>query len=271
MSFLLSKALPLVVLPLGVVLCALLVAAVTRRRSIVVAAAVLLWTASMPLTGRAAWSMVEGDWTRPTVESLGSADAIVVLSGSRTLARSSSGPSVSEWDDADRFFGGLEAFDAGVAPRLVFTGGFAPWDPAAPLEGTVLRDWAMRFGVPADAIVTTGPVTNTAEEAAAVATLLGVDARPGQTPESPGPRMAPERRPSIVLVTSAFHVPRAMALFERSGFDVVPFPVDRQESAGRTFALIDLLPSAEGLVSTSRALREILGRIVYGVPIVPAW
>lgn len=256
MSFLLSKALPLFVLPLGVAILALLVAAVVRWRWVPIAIAAFLWTASMPVTGRAAWSVVEGEWQRADVDALAPVDAIVVLSGGRTLARSTSGATVSEWDDADRFFGGLEVFRAGVAPSMVFTGGFTPWDPSAPLEGDVLRSWAVRFGVPEEATSSTGPVTNTAEEASAVAALLDVEARGGV---------------SIVLVTSAFHLPRAVALFEREGFTVTPYPVDRQESAGRMLAPIDLLPSAEGLLATSRALREVIGRLVYGVPIRPRW
>jgi hypothetical protein len=52
------------------------------------------------------------------------ADAIVVLSEGRVVVPGKA--AVSEWSDADRFFGGVELFRAGKSPLLVFTGGAAP-------------------------------------------------------------------------------------------------------------------------------------------------
>src|ERR1019366_6437057 len=79
---------------------------------------------------------------------------------------------VSEWTDGDRFFGGVELFKAGKSPLLVFTGGAAPWDPNAALEGDVLAGYARAMGVPGGQIVKTPRVMTTAEEAGAVAALL---------------------------------------------------------------------------------------------------
>jgi len=107
-----------------------------------------------------------------------------------------SGPSsfVREWGDAvDRLEGGLALMRAKRAPRLIFTGGRVPWDVLPTTEGDWLMEQACNRGLPAAAISITPPVQNTAEEAQAVAAML--DGAPST---------------HILLVTSAFHMPRAL-------------------------------------------------------------
>jgi uncharacterized SAM-binding protein YcdF (DUF218 family) len=240
----LSALLPPFVLPLGLALIVAALGLALRRRSLVAAALAGLWLASTPPVAHALARAVEGEQERTLAADAPAADAIVVLSGRRVLAPGTAG--VSEWDDADRFFGGLELFDAGKAPLLVFTGGWSPRSPESPPEGEVLAVWAARWGVPPEAIIVTDRVTNTAEEAAAVAALL-----------------APRGARSVLLVTSAFHVPRARALFERAGLVVHPFPVDFQVGVGRRWSVTDALPAARALWLSEQSLREMLGRVAY--------
>jgi uncharacterized SAM-binding protein YcdF (DUF218 family) len=155
----------------------------------------------------------------------------------------------------------LDLFNAGKAPLLVFTGGWVPWDPRAVPEGELLAGYAKTLRVPADRIVTTVRVTNTAEEALAVATLLR-ERRPA--PANVG------TVPSVLLVTSAFHMPRARFLFEREGLTVVPFPVGFQGSGGGGGIVMNVLPTAAALRQTELAWREMYGRLFYRVAGVPS-
>jgi len=68
-----------------------------------------------------------------------------------------------------------------------------------------------------------------------------------------------------LLVTSAFHMPRARRLFEHAGLGVTPFPVDFRLSAGGSLSVMDFLPGAEALGQTQAALRELYGRLFYRV------
>jgi uncharacterized SAM-binding protein YcdF (DUF218 family) len=61
----------------------------------------------------------------------------------------------------------------------------------------------------------------------------------------------------IALVTHAWHLPRAIGHFERAGFEVLPAPMGFLEPQGR--ALLEWLPSGEGLNESRRILREWLG------------
>lgn len=244
--FLISKLLPLLVLPLGLSFALLLLGLLRRRRWPVITALSVLWVFSTPLTAQALWRWLEWPWQPLRPASLPRADVIVVLGGGRQAAPGSLRR--SEWIDADRFFGGLDLLRSGRAPRLLFTGGRLSFQAGVPSEGETLRQQAIALGVPAARVATTSLVSNTAEEAAAVAALLPAGSR-------------------ILLVTSAFHMQRARRLFEAQGLGVIPYPVDFQSWgvwAGSPLAdPLQWFPSSMGLESSSRALREALGRTLY--------
>ena len=117
-------------------------------------------------------------------------------------------------------------------------------------EGDVLPESAIALGIAPESVVSTSKVRNTAEEAIAVAEMLPTGS-------------------SVLLVTSAFHMPRAQKLFQRQGLSVLPFPVDFQASgawAGNFWRNpLNFVPTADGLQRSSRAIREVIGRTVYGV------
>ena len=260
--FLLSKLLPLLLLPLGLALLLLLWAALRGGRAPLWAALALLWLFATPLMAEGLWRLLEWPHQRfPAAQLLtgpgcgrpvgrpliAAACTVVVLGGGRHAAPGAD--RISEWQDADRFFGGLEAYRQlqarGLPVRLLFTGGWWPTQPQLPPEGETLRRWALALGVPPADLLSTVRVRNTAEEARAVAALL-------------------PRGSSVVLVTSAFHMARAQRLFERSGLRVLPFPVDFQARGAWAGSLLadplQLIPSADGLARSSSALRELMGR-----------
>jgi uncharacterized SAM-binding protein YcdF (DUF218 family) len=73
---------------------------------------------------------------------------------------------------------------------------------------------------------------------------------------------APKPGERWLLVTSAYHVPRAMGMFRAAGFTVEPYPVDWRtrgvEDAWRPFPSL-----AEGLRRTDTAVREWAGLVIY--------
>lgn len=243
------KILPIFLLPTGITLILLLVGLIFKRRWLIGAAFILLYLSSTPFVSHYAMRMAERWAIRMPVADMPRADAIVVLSGGRVIAPGV--PKVSEWRDANRFFGGVELFKAGKAPLLIFTGGWSPWEAKAKLEGDILAEYAQDFSVPATQIITTKKVVNTEEEAQVVAALLKPYLK--------------NKKPHILLVTSAFHMPRAQFLFEREGLDVVAFPVDFKVSAGESLNVLDFLPSAAALQQTEIAWRELYGRLFYAV------
>ncbi len=67
----------------------------------------------------------------------------------------------------------------------------------------------------------------------------------------------------ILLVSSAYHMPRAQLLFEAAGFEVVPAPT--YFVSQQPFRFHQLIPSARALSDSTQALHEWLGLLYYRV------
>lgn len=74
-----------------------------------------------------------------------------------------------------------------------------------------------------------------------------------------------DRAPRIMLVTSAWHMPRSVMLFERAGFEVVPKPTDYEMhyAAESELRVNDFFPSADAAMRNSYALKEWVARFGY--------
>ena len=203
----------------------------------------VLYILSTPIFSNNFFKLVEGSEYRKNISAIDSGDAIVVLSG--MLAINEIGDSTYvEWGDPDRFIGGMALFKAGKAQKLVFTGGKMPWNKTKKTEGEVLKDYAISNGIATEKIFITKDVENTADEAVAVRELI-----------------SPSKR--IILVTSAFHMYRAKRLFEKEGFEVIPYKVDYKAAENLKVTVMDFLPSAGNLGMTETGVREIIGRLFY--------
>jgi uncharacterized SAM-binding protein YcdF (DUF218 family) len=240
----LHKLLPLIVSPLGLVVFFLLMSVLVRRRGPAVAGLLVLLVSALPLTADRLWTALEAEYPYRPIESVGNADAVVVLSGMLGGIETSDGV-VPQWGEAtDRFFAGIDLLTAEKAPLIIFTRGQYPWDSLPP-EGEQLASRAIAMGIRENQILLTGTVTNTADEAAEVKTLM----------EFGGMRR-------VILVTSSFHMPRAVMLFARKGIETVPYPTDFRAD-GASVDWMDWVPSAGGLNQTSDAVRELIGRLYY--------
>ena len=198
------------------------------------------------------WRLVESPWQRISSEKALVSDAIVVLSGSRHAAPGDE--KIVEWLDPDRFFAGIDLFKKGKAPIIIFTNGKSPFQKNMQGEGEYYQKEAEKLGIPITSIRNSGTAFNTYQEATQIKKLLNSnnDLKVKQ---------------NILLVTSAFHMKRAKKVFEQKGFIVSPFPVDfksRGKWTGSTLFDPTLwVPNADYLASSSAALREIIGRIIY--------
>ena len=241
----LHKLLPLIVSPLGLVVFFLLISVLVRRRGPAVVGLLVLLVSALPLTADRLWEALEADYPYRPIESVENANAVVVLSGMLGGIETDEGV-VTQWGDADRFMAGVDLVKAGKAPLIIFTRGQWPWLNLPP-EGEVLAKRALMMGVSSSQILLTGVVTNTADEADEVRSLMDLAGLE-----------------TVILVTSSFHMPRAKMLFDRAGVASVPYPTDFKSSGGRS-DWMSYIPSADGLNDTSKAVREMIGRLYYRV------
>ena len=241
----LHKILPTFILPIMLVIMVILIGLIKNKKKLIYIAIGVLYILSTPIFSNNFFKLVEGSEYRKPISAIDSADAIVVLSGMLEINEVGDSTYI-EWGDPDRFFGGMALFKADKAQKLVFTGGKMPWDKAKKTEGEVLKEYAISNGIPSEKIFVTKDVENTADEAVAVIELI-----------------SPSKR--IILVTSAYHMYRAKRLFEKQGFEVIPFKVDYKSDRNKEVTILDFFPSAENLKITETGIREIVGRLFYFV------
>jgi len=253
----LSKLLPLFVYPLGFSCLLIILALILRQRPawprlVLIIALLTLWIGGNRWFAEGLALSIEGQYQTPTP--IPEEEVLVVLGGGtnpaelprQTIEMNSAG---------DRVLYAAHLYRQGKARYLLVSGGRLAWDtrPSSPAsEMASLLEW---LGVPKEAIWVQDKSQNTAEDALYSAQILkqkGIN--------------------RILLVTSAWHMPRSVRLFAAQGLDVIPLPTDynvtqagweRSWKGGWREITLNLFPSVDNLGLTTRMLKEYLGLFVY--------
>ncbi len=234
-----------IIVALAVVILALLM---NRRRF-------ALWVGSITLALLVALTILPlGDLllqpieqTYPAEPALDQVDGIIVLGGGEDARASAFWGQMQLNEGGERFTAALALARRFPEARILFTGGSGALRDLAGAE-TSEADMAGRFfrdhGVPPERLLLEGQSRNTAENARLSLALA-----------------APAPNETWVLVTSAFHMPRAMRSFETAGWTgLVPWPVDYRTSAFKDGMGWNLTRNLQVL---NNAIREQVGQIAY--------
>ncbi len=172
-------------------------------------------------------------------------DAVVVLSGFVDADASRATGEAELTDGAERLLRGFELYRTGKARNVLLSGGLVFPRPGDVSEADRLAAKLAQWGVPPDRIAVERSSRNTRENAIESAKLASAR----------GWR-------SLLLVTSAYHAPRALGCFRAVGLEPDVLPVDRRagDGRGRLWA-----PRAAALLKSTEAIRELAGRAVYRV------
>ncbi|MBK1702336.1 YdcF family protein [Thiococcus pfennigii] len=234
-------------LSLALALMALLLLGLGRRRLGGTALAVAigwLWLWSLPAVSDAVRLSLEGRFANQAVSAVPAADVVVVLGGGvygapRDWPYPNLGPA------ADRVWQAARAWHAGKARWLIISGGGMPWQGDRRPEAEAMRGLLTALGVPEEVQLSEDRSRNTRENALYSAELIRAQGF--------------ER---VLLVTSALHMPRALATFRAVGIDAIPLPADFEVMPEPSHPL-RWMPDAQALVDSTRALKEYLGLWVY--------
>lgn len=176
-------------------------------------------------------------------------DSIVVLGGGvmgkGTLRQRVEPSSLS----LRRTFCGVELFSQGLAPRLLLVGGDGSIFKEGPIESVTMQRLAIQLGVPEGAIVVEGRSRNTYENAVNTKRLLG--------------------SASVLVVTSALHLPRALALFKNQGIEATGYPCGyysrNRPSDDWDIHPFAVMPTVDALATNTRSFNELIGIAIYWV------
>ncbi|PSB07837.1 hypothetical protein C7B76_27400 [filamentous cyanobacterium CCP2] len=253
MFLFLSKLLPLFIYPLGFASLMLIGALLTlwkrpRLSAIFVALALvaILLPGNTWLSNRLVKSL---EWQYLPSGSLPNADAIVVLGGA-TRPQEPPRPWVDLTEEGDRIIHGAQLYLQGKAPLVIMSGGRIDWrENQGESESADMAQIAEALGVPANAILQDPTSLNTHENAVNVKQILQ------------------ERSINrVLLVTSAMHMPRSIAIFRKQGINTIPAPTDFLVTEANPEipdtpqgTILALLPDSGSLHRFTRALKEYIG------------
>ncbi len=252
----LKKLLTFAAMPLGMAFLlgagALLLFVCKRSKAggvLIAVALVQLWLFSTPIVSIALGQALEHPYpavqVRAFVQQHPEIQAIVVLGGGVDSRINQN--NYRPWPDldngADRVWYGSKLY-AAYAQTLhrhvpvLMSGGQIAWLPGDTSEAVAMTEFAVDLGVPAQHIIQETRSTTTEENAHYTASLL-----------------ASEHIQRIALVTSAFHMRRAVIVFEQAGFVVSAAPTD-QRYPSRAPHWLNWVPTVEHLNNSTTALKE---------------
>ena len=157
---------------------------------------------------------LEKPYLNSKLDANATADAVVVLGG-YTSGGEEEPTGLDAGEAFDRILTGVELIRAGRAKRLYVGGGNFEIDSGVKSELSVIEPWLNRWNLTDVPIATLGDCGNTYGEARAVKKLMDENGWE-----------------KIFLVTSAWHMPRARAVFESSGVVVIPVGCDFRSVPG---------------------------------------
>jgi uncharacterized SAM-binding protein YcdF (DUF218 family) len=257
MFLFLSKLIPLFFYPMGAA-CLLLLVALglwwinSKWTPAAIGGALLI----LFLSGNAwttNWLAQSLEWQNIPKTELPIADAIVVLGGG-TRSQAYPRPDVDFADAGDRVWYGANLYRSGKAPKIIVSGGRIAWKGGGTPESEDLTKILVRLGVPQQDIIPEGNSFNTRDNAVNVQKILQA-----------------RNFKRILLVTSAMHMPRSMAIFKHLGIDAIAAPTDYRISqleldepnSQTAAAILSFFPSEDCFSLTTQAIREYIGIFVY--------
>jgi uncharacterized SAM-binding protein YcdF (DUF218 family) len=257
----LSKFLPLWFYPLGFIWLLLILYLVLSRKQVqgrslrwIVMIVVILifllgnrWTPAL-LTRSLEW--------RYFPPSAFPSESTVVLLGGGTESQQYPRQMAEVNGAGDRVLYTAKLYQNGIANQIILSGGNIEW--AGSRTTTPAQDMAeilMMVGVPEEVLILQNQSRNTAEDAQYSAEIL-----------------RQQKVEEIILVTSASHMMRSVALFEKEGFVVIPAPADYSITVENWESLwhptwedllVGLVPNASNMSELNAGLKEYLGFVVY--------
>ena len=238
-------------MPIFVALIAIAIVILAQRRFptisriLLILSFLFLFIFSLPITSIFLLGLLESRYASTAAKDTSTADAIVLLSGGvspPTPPRKHAELSVA----SDRLLLSFRLWNAKKANVIIITGGFSSDLDAIKSEAAYTAEILQLWGVPESDIILEEKSKNTAQHVENLDTIF-----------------SRHEISSILLVTSALHMPRAVKLFEKSNTTIIPAPSNRWIVDNESGFKNDLIPSAVSLYGSSTAIRELLGLAYY--------
>jgi uncharacterized SAM-binding protein YcdF (DUF218 family) len=248
MFFIFSKILNFIITPVVWIFTLLLFAVFSKnqkiKRKTLLATLIIFTLLSNPFIFNEAMRQWEIPMTRN--EDLQKYDAAIVLGG--LLFHSEEYNRTQYKRGIDRLLQAVELYKKGIVKKIFFVGGSGDIRLEDMKEGIYVKEFLLTIGIPEADILIESESKNTRENA--------LFAKPILDEHLPNAR--------LLLVTSGFHMRRAMACFEKVGIKTEPYSTDIM-SGDRYFDIGFLVPDVNALKSWNELIHEVVGYVVYKI------
>lgn len=173
-------------------------------------------------------------------------DAAIVLSGV-TASNKPPYDRVHLHKGADRIMHAIQLYKLGRVDRLILTGGSGKLEADSVSEAERMKRVMLLSGVPDSAIIIEHESRNTHENASYTRKLLDQQFRQG----------------NFLLITSAFHMERATACFNKAGVSALAFSTDFYSKERDYSADEFIIPSADAISAWGKLIKEWFGLLIY--------
>ena len=169
----------------------------------------------------------------------------VVVLGGGSINRDTQLPSTSRLGSSStaRLLEAIRLFNQLDEAVLITSGGNNKTNPIEELTCFQMKELAVLMGVEKKRIMLLCDARDTYEEAKNIQEVLG--------------------NKQFLLVTSAFHMPRAMFFLKKIGLDPIPAPSNFMGQSKYNYSYSPLLPAADHFSHSSYTIKEYIGRIFY--------
>lgn len=150
----------------------------------------------------------------------------------------------------DRLFQTLPLLKNGRIKKIIFTGGSGSIEFPEKREGTFVKKYLNSIGIADSNLIIENDSKNTYENAVFTKKILDSLKIDG----------------NFLLITSAYHMPRAMAVFKKAGYkNITPYLVNKVSGIRRFTPDHLLIPNADALFSLQFLIHEWIGYVTYKI------
>lgn len=248
MFFVLSKTLAFLLKPIGILFVLAFISLSpknrTKNKRMTIAFLVILYIFSCPAIIN--YVLKTYEFSTYEIANAKNYDYGIVLTGGLINESKSLGDNIYLGPQSDRLWQAAELYKAKKINKIIISGGdgFHKIDPLIPTENDKSRDFLLKVGVNPEDIIQEKRAVNTHENAKFSKQLL------------------PNYNKTVLVITSAFHLKRALACFEKEKLKAdwyATSPISRNYN----FKFQDLIPSSDTFNDAETIANELVGLVVY--------
>src|ERR1035437_1390485 len=149
----------------------------------------------------------------------------------------------------DRLIQTIDLYKRGIIKKIIFTGGSGRISHPEMKEALLVKPYILEMGVAEEDLIIESESNNTRENALFTKKIIDEKKLQG----------------SFLLITSAFHMRRALACFKKVGIEVDSYSTDRYAEPRKFEFDFLFIPNASTMNDWNNLLKELVGFITYKI------